>query len=423
MGGDDLLPRRSDQIEITIPSADSNSDVATQWRGKSLLESSELSFGATEMPLYFLKPVVWNDHGYLRPSGAKFTGGYPKNHGFGHEEWNNSDRLQYIESGKKVRVFHTEQFGKQPLQKFPGSIFVFMIASTHGKQYLVGVAGCATSLLDASDERERTRLVEKLRLDDDRWNEAWDLPSVRRVHNNDRRQFLRDWKKDLQWFPTWKCPADSYLVIKNPVALDPVSLTGSKRLITMYSSYQQIDRGVARRVLDLIPAREGGSVLVNLKSLCGSDDQDIPDDLSQIKAQNETTRKALIDARLGQGKFRDELLRLWQSRCAVTGCSVTEVLRASHVKPWRKCTNRERLDPSNGLLLAAHIDALFDAGLITFDDNGSMLISNQIALRDRHELGLGGRLTRTPSRALRRYLAFHRQRVARGVTELTDSAG
>ena len=46
-------------------------------------------------------------------------------------------------------------------------------------------------------------------------------------------------------------------------------------------------------------------------------------------------------------------------------------MRASHIKPWAKCeTDAERLDVYNGLLLAAHLDAAFDAGLITFDDNG-----------------------------------------------------
>jgi putative restriction endonuclease len=39
------------------------------------------------------------------------------------------------------------------------------------------------------------------------------------------------------------------------------------------------------------------------------------------------------------------------------------MLRASHIKPWSDCSNRERLDPLNGLLLVAHIDALFDNGL------------------------------------------------------------
>ena len=33
-----------------------------------------------------LKPVVWNDNGYTWPAGIATTGGYSKQHGYGHEE-------------------------------------------------------------------------------------------------------------------------------------------------------------------------------------------------------------------------------------------------------------------------------------------------------------------------------------------------
>jgi predicted restriction endonuclease len=90
-----------------------------------------------------------------------------------------------------------------------------------------------------------------------------------------------------------------------------------------------------------------------------------------------------------------------------------ELLRASHVKPWRECTDKERLDPHNGLLLGAHLDALFDKGLITFDDNGSMLVSVKISDRDREELRLGRRLRKAVSDALKGYLTYHRESALR----------
>lgn len=55
-----------------------------------------------------------------------------------------------------------------------------------------------------------------------------------------------------------------------------------------------------------------------------------------------------------------------------------QVLRASHAKPWRHCSDSERLDPDNGLPLVATLDALFDAGLITFDAGGCMEISTHL---------------------------------------------
>lgn len=359
------------------------------------------------MALYFLKPVVWNDQAYQRPGGAKFASGYPAEHGFGHEEWNNSRRLEFSENGQHLRIFHTEGLGNQPLSKYSGKIFVFMIASLKGKQYLVSIAGQATSLFE--DEEKRHQMADRLHLDNF-WEDAWRLPTVQRLHQSES-EFRSFWNKEYAWIPTWVCAVGSYLPLKQPVLLDPETLTGRTRLVTMYGRFQEIDRRAALRILDLIPATENLNVLSKLKMLCSDSQQDLLDDVERIQEEAlpaETTRKALVDARLGQGKFRDNLIQLWNGACAVTGCSVVEVLRASHVKPWRYSSNKERLDPHNGLLLAAHLDALFDAGLISFDNDGAMLISERISRKDREELRLGHRLTNNPSEELKKYLEYHR---------------
>ncbi len=109
------------------------------------------------MSLYYINPIVWNTNGYQRPSGVNFTSGYPKEHGFGHEEWNNSPLLAIEEKGEKFRVFHTEGLGNELIDDYPEDIFLLMIASHDRGQYLVGVAGGATSFF--SDRKERERLV------------------------------------------------------------------------------------------------------------------------------------------------------------------------------------------------------------------------------------------------------------------------
>ena len=89
-----------------------------------------------------------------------------------------------------------------------------------------------------------------------------------------------------------------------------------------------------------------------------------------------TEVEQLVKQRIGQDIFRNALIAFWQGRCAVTGLSVLPLLRASHVKPWAECANnQERLDVFNGLLLAPHLDALFDGGWITFDDAGGLVKS------------------------------------------------
>jgi predicted restriction endonuclease len=131
-------------------------------------------------------------------------------------------------------------------------------------------------------------------------------------------------------------------------------------------------------------------------------------DLIRNDTRSETTRLALVDARLGQGQFRADLEQRWNGLCAVTGCGA--VLQASHIKPWADCNNQERLDPANGLLLCANIHALFDSGLVSFDDHGHMLISRSIPCDERRKLGLPKHLTKTLNGSEAAYLAEHRRR-------------
>lgn len=65
--------------------------------------------------------------------------------------------------------------------------------------------------------------------------------------------------------------------------------------------------------------------------------------------------------RQGQARFREEMLRIYENRCAVTGCTVTPILEAAHVTPYRgEHTN----DPTNGILLRTDIHSLWDLGLL-----------------------------------------------------------
>lgn len=123
-----------------------------------------------------------------------------------------------------------------------------------------------------------------------------------------------------------------------------------------------------------------------------------------------TERSALVQARIGQGRYRKGLLALWQGRCALTGLDIEPVLVASHAKPWRDCSNAERLDPFNGLLLSATFDRLFDSGLIAFGDGGDLLVSPQLSTASLQRLGLSrdARLRGLQPQHLP-YLQAHRQ--------------
>ena len=121
-----------------------------------------------------------------------------------------------------------------------------------------------------------------------------------------------------------------------------------------------------------------------------------------------TDRQTLIVARRGQGKFREQLITRWKT-CSVTGFGPEAVLVASHIIPWCKCaTNGERLDVNNGLLLIPNIDKLFDRGLITFDQDGRILISQNLSVADAANLGVHAALRlRYVSEAIQPYLYRH----------------
>lgn len=87
--------------------------------------------------------------------------------------------------------------------------------------------------------------------------------------------------------------------------------------------------------------------------------------------------------------YRASLLDYWEGACAVTGIDVPELLRASHAVPWAECqSDADRLNVYNGFLLAAHLDALFDRYLISFNDHGEMLFAPTVTAQLRQKLGL-----------------------------------
>ena len=127
-----------------------------------------------------------------------------------------------------------------------------------------------------------------------------------------------------------------------------------------------------------------------------------------------TEAERFVVQRVGQQLFREALEMRFQGRCAVTSLSVSELLRASHIKPWAHCaTDAERLDPNNGLLLAVNWDSVFDRGLVTFDPAGKPVWSERCSPETRNVLGLAdGQLSGlTPE--VEKYLVWHRAHVFR----------
>jgi hypothetical protein len=137
-------------------------------------------------------------------------------------------------------------------------------------------------------------------------------------------------------------------------------------------------------------------------------------------AIRETERTALVQARRGQGLFRDNV-RSIEHACRITKVERMEHLIASHVRPWRDSSNDQRLDGENGLLLTPTVDHLFDKGFISFEDSGQLIVSPVADPNSLKRMGVdpeGHMNVGAFSQGQRRYLEFHREnvlRMARGV--------
>lgn len=88
-----------------------------------------------------------------------------------------------------------------------------------------------------------------------------------------------------------------------------------------------------------------------------------------------TEAKITSKMRIGHQAYKGKLLELWNNECAICKIKLSQLLKASHSKPWKDSSDTERVDPYNGLLLCAHHDALYDQGFITVNREGVIKVS------------------------------------------------
>lgn len=94
---------------------------------------------------------------------------------------------------------------------------------------------------------------------------------------------------------------------------------------------------------------------------------------TKVKEATGSTKETIIQSRVGHGPYRDKLFKKWGGKCAVTGIDNKSILTASHIVSWSISNDNEKVDPYNGLPLIPNLDKLFDRGMISFADDGSLL--------------------------------------------------
>ena len=176
------------------------------------------------------------------------------------------------------------------------------------------------------------------------------------------------------------------------VYLAPVPEAMARELIRLMRG--QVQQVMSQTSVDIDPVAEAEEKSIN-------EDSSLPT----------TFREQLIKARVGQGLFRSRVEML-EIGCRVTGITDRRFLRASHIKPWSKSDSYEKLDGNNGMLLAPHIDHLFDKGFISFAENGSMMLSKLLPQIVQVAWGLNSPV---PVRQLlaeqEKYLSYHRKNI------------
>jgi putative restriction endonuclease len=141
----------------------------------------------------------------------------------------------------------------------------------------------------------------------------------------------------------------------------------------------------------------------------------VPDELLAQKMLGEGVDKTEIEqvvkSRRGQGVFKSNLEQI-EPCCRITKVKSRQHLIASHIKPWSKSNNSERLDGNNGLLLAPHIDHLFDKGYLSFEDGGDLIVSQMLDQETaRHwNLDLSMNVGQFNNKQ-KEYLGYHRENV------------
>ncbi len=200
-----------------------------------------------------------------------------------------------------------------------------------------------------------------------------------------------DWENegymvDVKYFLFSK-PIDiktTYYKIKQylPSKYSPINKSGNHSKIKANQGYlYKSNRNIVKSVFKLAK--------IYLDDIEESVNENI-EDLTNYNVPNLTTREGLVTSRVGQGEYRQRILKRWKYKCAVIGTSIKEILIASHIVPWKESNDQERLDVDNGLLLSPTYDALFDRNLISFDEDGKIVLSDSMEKVEFYKLGITG---------------------------------
>ena len=181
------------------------------------------------------------------------------------------------------------------------------------------------------------------------------------------------------------------------ICLELTKTKNERKIYKNNTDISNIRAALNKYLLFMSPCSEFSEEAYDLESIIGHK-------ISRIK-------KYEIDARIGQGKYRNEVIEIW-GMCSLTKYYKVDLLVASHIKPWKVSSDAEKVDPYNGLLLQPNIDKLFDSGYITFSDEGELIVSSLLTEIDKSCMGISSKMKLLMVDCKHKpYLYYHRNNV------------
>lgn len=194
-----------------------------------------------------------------------------------------------------------------------------------------------------------------------------------------------------------------------PIAKNASMVDKNLALVEWKNTVPELAGWSNQMVLDFCFWLDRKNITTNKEEIYNNAVIEIEEEISHIKVKG-TTREAIVKVRVNQETFRDLLLKRYD-KCCLCNVENKKLLIASHIKPWAESEPREKLDVDNGFLMCPNHDRLFDKGYITFDDDGKIVISDELSGNDRILLNINDRMHIDLNENNKKYLKFHRENV------------
>lgn len=228
------------------------------------------------------------------------------------------------------------------------------------------------------------------------------------VRNNDiitaiysRKDYVRfEAKMEKEEYHYIKKLDGTNLILKKPQA----HIDSKKNIYVFYVSDRNLEC-VLRRLFNDNPIENEDNNQIKIQAELKVD-QEIIDEIESSNLVG-LEKEALVRVRVNQGFFRDKLLKKY-NKCCLCNVKCKKLLIASHIKPWAASNKNEKLDENNGFLLCPNHDALFDKGFITFEDDGTIKISELLSEQDKLFLNVKNDMKIILNDENKKYLEYHR---------------